>query len=262
MAGTEWFCKIGNTVHGPFEAGQLRQLAQSGRLGPDDFVRKGAGGQWVKAIRVTGLVAPTPQPEPQPARSLVQTVKPAKPVAAQIVESFYGPKAPPPVPTMPQDSPEAAWQRQFAAQAPFQPSPWQQPMPPQPYPPQQAAPFQPGYMTSRINPEKLGWFGILMFALLTVVMLCYIVSTRPKSLLEETLEQTIEKDKQILEEDIRVSSITDKMRDLEDKIQKIAERLERGGYREPSEEEMKEWNRLESQLEELREARRRIKSLP
>lgn len=51
----EWFyAKDGNRV-GPIEASGLRQLADSGVIGPDDLVWKQGARQWVRAATVKGL---------------------------------------------------------------------------------------------------------------------------------------------------------------------------------------------------------------
>ena len=51
----EWFLKVGDQVHGPMSAAELRQKAAAGLIGPETPIRKGADGQWVRAEKVQGL---------------------------------------------------------------------------------------------------------------------------------------------------------------------------------------------------------------
>jgi hypothetical protein len=74
-----WYCRIDNQEVGPCSPQELAAMAQSGRLKPIDFVRKGVGGSWVSAGSVQGLsfggaipggpaiTAPSPPPPPLPA---------------------------------------------------------------------------------------------------------------------------------------------------------------------------------------------------
>lgn len=57
MAGL-WFCKLAGVTTGPLKASELRALADSGKLAPDDLVRQGAEGPWVAARHVRGLFGP------------------------------------------------------------------------------------------------------------------------------------------------------------------------------------------------------------
>lgn len=51
----EWYCRLMGTDMGPFTSSQLIEMARSHQLTPQDFVKKGAGGNWVDAHRVKGL---------------------------------------------------------------------------------------------------------------------------------------------------------------------------------------------------------------
>jgi len=55
-----WFLKVGNQVHGPMSAAELRQKAAAGLIGPETPIRKGADGQWVRAEKVQGLFQSPP----------------------------------------------------------------------------------------------------------------------------------------------------------------------------------------------------------
>ena len=52
---SQFFVNVMGEVSGPFTASQIRDLAASGRLFPDSFVRKGINGKWRGADRVKGL---------------------------------------------------------------------------------------------------------------------------------------------------------------------------------------------------------------
>lgn len=52
---TEWFCQIDHDEYGPMSSAALRELVAAGRLSASDRVRKGSGGNWVTASRVSGL---------------------------------------------------------------------------------------------------------------------------------------------------------------------------------------------------------------
>ena len=52
---TEWYCRIAGVQSGPFTLAVLAEMAQTGRLGPMDFVRKSAEGTWMPASAVSGL---------------------------------------------------------------------------------------------------------------------------------------------------------------------------------------------------------------
>lgn len=53
----EWFCEISGKPVGPLSSDQLKAMADSGRLTPQDRVRQGWRGAWVAAGRVKGLFA-------------------------------------------------------------------------------------------------------------------------------------------------------------------------------------------------------------
>ncbi len=85
---TEWFCIITGKQFGPLSSKQIRTMAASGRLAPDDQVRRGADGSWVAASRVkglftedgapTGLTDSTDLPEPMGVIPAPETKPPAK----------------------------------------------------------------------------------------------------------------------------------------------------------------------------------------
>lgn len=58
MATQEWFVRIGEKTYGPHTAEKLREAARSGKLTPDNSVRKGLDGKWVTASKVRGLEFP------------------------------------------------------------------------------------------------------------------------------------------------------------------------------------------------------------
>ena len=93
----EWFLKVGNNIHGPMSAAELRQKAAAGLIGPETPIRKGADGRWVRAEKVQGLfsrddslplpASPPPRTLPVPPPQRLPPVPPSPPVAlpAQIV---------------------------------------------------------------------------------------------------------------------------------------------------------------------------------
>jgi hypothetical protein len=50
-----WFVRRGDQEKGPFSSSKLRQLAASGRLRPEDAIRKDGHQEWVNASAVRGL---------------------------------------------------------------------------------------------------------------------------------------------------------------------------------------------------------------
>ena len=52
---TEWFVRRGEKTSGPFTSKQLKSLANSGRLKPEDLIRKGSEGKFSPITRVQGL---------------------------------------------------------------------------------------------------------------------------------------------------------------------------------------------------------------
>jgi len=52
----ECFIERNGEVHGPFSTSQLKELAQIGKIGPDDLVRRGRDGQPVPAGKINGLI--------------------------------------------------------------------------------------------------------------------------------------------------------------------------------------------------------------
>ncbi len=61
--GGEWYYKVMGQEAGPVSPSELKDLAESGFLGPDVLVRKGADGDWIPAGQVSGLFGRTFQPE-------------------------------------------------------------------------------------------------------------------------------------------------------------------------------------------------------
>jgi membrane protein YdbS with pleckstrin-like domain len=57
MIMSEWFVGKSGKTHGPFSAGQLKQLAAEAKIGPETEVRLGTDGKWVTAKTVKGLFA-------------------------------------------------------------------------------------------------------------------------------------------------------------------------------------------------------------
>jgi hypothetical protein len=71
----KWLYKKGDQRHGPVNSADLKRLAEIGRLGPDDLVRKEGMAEWAKASEVAGIFAPPPmleeaagQPDSSPKR--------------------------------------------------------------------------------------------------------------------------------------------------------------------------------------------------
>ena len=56
----EWYYSIGGQRSGPITGADLKQLAQAGKIGPDDLVWKDGMPEWRPAARVKGLVPPPP----------------------------------------------------------------------------------------------------------------------------------------------------------------------------------------------------------
>jgi hypothetical protein len=52
---TEWYCLLMGAEMGPFTSKELLEMARRHQLTPDDSVRKGIDGNWVRAHRVKGL---------------------------------------------------------------------------------------------------------------------------------------------------------------------------------------------------------------
>lgn len=69
MANNEWLYSKGDDHQaGPVSAGELKRLAQSGELAPDDLVWKPGMQEWLPASRIKGITfsAHAPQPAPSP----------------------------------------------------------------------------------------------------------------------------------------------------------------------------------------------------
>ncbi len=160
---TELFAEMGGKVYGPLTADQVRKLASSGRLKPEDRIRKGVDGPWARAGKVPGLFDAEPASAgtslvPTGAESRPQSVA-VRPTPAQVVAAVYGnhaaepkPANPPPLPerrlapTVPEFAAPGAYPAAPQAPTPFaqapahyppQPMPQAQPYAPYGYPPQQ-----------------------------------------------------------------------------------------------------------------------------
>jgi len=51
----DWFVKVMGSELGPMEPQDVGQMATEGRLGPNDYVRRGTSGEWKAALEVPGL---------------------------------------------------------------------------------------------------------------------------------------------------------------------------------------------------------------
>jgi hypothetical protein len=60
----QWYCQIMNSEVGPLTSSQLRQMAQSGRLTPDNLIRKSDSDRWRTASDVKGLFTTPPPSQP------------------------------------------------------------------------------------------------------------------------------------------------------------------------------------------------------
>jgi len=54
---SEWFCRTGQKSLGPLSSQQIKRMAVRGDLRPQDLVRRGGDGPWVRADNVVGLFA-------------------------------------------------------------------------------------------------------------------------------------------------------------------------------------------------------------
>ncbi len=89
----EWFLKVGNQVHGPMSAAELRQKAAAGLIGPEAPICKGADGQWVRAEKVRGLFPKGDSPPlaaPPPATVRVPPLPPPPPAPPTVTEVRAG----------------------------------------------------------------------------------------------------------------------------------------------------------------------------
>ena len=90
----EWFLKVGNQVHGPMSAAELRQKAAAGLIGSETPIRKGADGRWVPAAKVQGLF----QSPPATAASRVEVKAVSRTGAPSAEKGLQSPASPPPLP--------------------------------------------------------------------------------------------------------------------------------------------------------------------
>lgn len=80
-----WYYQKNDTQHGPITGRQLKELADSGRLHPDDKVKKDGMEKWTTAKNVKGLFQRTPKPtEPPLVRQRTEVpVNPAEPTGSK-----------------------------------------------------------------------------------------------------------------------------------------------------------------------------------
>jgi len=91
---TEWYYAKGNQQHGPVSAADLKSLAVSGQLTPQDMVRTNGMTEWKPAASVKGLFgAPAVTPPPIPPSAS------APPPAAAVISQSAPPDAPSPSPS-------------------------------------------------------------------------------------------------------------------------------------------------------------------
>ncbi len=70
----QWYCKVMGEEIGPLSAKELRQMAMQRQISPDDYVKKGSQGSWVRAENVKRLfdeprrAEAVPKPTNTPAR--------------------------------------------------------------------------------------------------------------------------------------------------------------------------------------------------
>jgi hypothetical protein len=89
-----WFCKIKDKQYGPLSAQQLRAAAKKNLLSPNDAVKKGETGQWVRAGKVRGLFPESPagvSPSPPVSAQRKKTGPPAlvSPAAHRVVRTEH-----------------------------------------------------------------------------------------------------------------------------------------------------------------------------
>lgn len=98
---TDWYCKIADREVGPFSSKQLKKMAATGDIRPDDPIRQGSTGPWIAAYRVKGLFAAPPPaagglpPDTHGSKSGEPTPLRAVPLAAAVPPAPPAPPAPP-----------------------------------------------------------------------------------------------------------------------------------------------------------------------
>jgi len=94
MSPVEWYYAKGDQQQGPVSSTELRQLAASGRVLPDDLVWREGMSEWVAASNVRGLFEGTPKvAEPLPGPSEEPAVAPAA-APAEWPGAAFAPEAP------------------------------------------------------------------------------------------------------------------------------------------------------------------------
>jgi len=82
MAETQWYYARNDQQFGPVSAVELKQLADAGRLSPDDLLWREGMDQWATAVNLRGLFGAEPTAAtPAPVQAeLAKTTRPAAPV--------------------------------------------------------------------------------------------------------------------------------------------------------------------------------------
>jgi hypothetical protein len=101
----DWYYAQGGRQRGPVTEQQVRQLAASGQLQPDDLVWYDGLGDWIAAAAVPGLIpgqrpSPSPSSAPNAAMSSPTTAIPASPVEARFNDQLSRAAASPPPPSL------------------------------------------------------------------------------------------------------------------------------------------------------------------
>ena len=83
----QWYCQISGKQYGPLSPQQLKQLAATGKLKPEDGVRRESDKKWAPASKVKGLFADAaPQPKqqatPQSKSTAASAAKPSEKTAS------------------------------------------------------------------------------------------------------------------------------------------------------------------------------------
>lgn len=94
MSNNEWYIERNGGSAGPFTGAQLKELAASGRLQPNDAIRKGLNGNAVAASRIKGLFVETASATRPAGGTLVAD----QPTPQNGFEDNPAPPQPPPLP--------------------------------------------------------------------------------------------------------------------------------------------------------------------
>ena len=66
-SSNHWHIRIGEKVYGPYQAGQIKQLVQQGKIKPDTLIKQANSDQWVVASSYPSLFAAAPTSTSAPA---------------------------------------------------------------------------------------------------------------------------------------------------------------------------------------------------